>query len=106
MNAAIDEVLTDIEYVDGVLNYTVNSRVRPVNYTYDPPAGVPRNSGIVDARTVRIRNARLERGLGLDISGFELIPHRSTLTDWASFQDAERVKSVDHPEVERRLKAH
>jgi hypothetical protein len=106
MNAVTAEVLNDVHDVDAVLNYTLNTGVRPVNYTYDPPAGVPRNSGTVDARTVRIRNARLERGLGLDISGFELIAHHSTLTDWSSFQDPERVTSVDYPEVALHLKAH
>src|SRR5262249_30795301 len=38
--------------------------------------------------------------------GFELISHRSTLTEWAAFRDAERVKSIDYPEVEAALKAH
>ncbi|MGA2398691.1 MAG: CmcJ/NvfI family oxidoreductase, partial [Steroidobacteraceae bacterium] len=80
--------------------------VRPVNYTFDPPAGVPRNSGEVDARTVPIRNARSVRGLTLDVSGFETIWHRSTLTDWASFQNSELVKAVDYPEVEAALKSH
>ena len=53
MSAVIDEsrvgLSTDVE---AVLNYTRNTGVRPVNYTYDPPPGIPRNSGEVDARTV------------------------------------------------------
>jgi hypothetical protein len=54
---------------------------------------------------VTIHNARLERGLALDISGFEMITHRSTLVEFAQFQDADAVKSVDYPEVEAALRA-
>jgi len=107
MSAVIDEtrvrVSTDVQ---AVLNYTRNTGVRPINYTFDPPPGVPRSSGEVDARTVTIHDARRVGGLKLDASGFELISHDSTLTDWASFRDNERVRTVDYPEVEATLKAH
>lgn len=107
MNAVIDESRiarsTDVE---AELNYTRNTGVRPVNYTFDPPPGVPRYSGEVDARPVMIHDARRVTGLGLDVSGFELIHHRSALTDWKSFRDDERVKAVDYPEVAAALKAH
>jgi hypothetical protein len=107
MSAVIDEsrvgFSTDVE---GVLNYTRNTGIRPVNYTFDPPPGVPRYSGEVDARTVTIHDARRVTGLGLDVSGFELIRHRSTLTDWVSFRDDQRVKAIDYPQVEAALKAH
>jgi hypothetical protein len=88
------------------LNYTRNTGVRPVNYTFDPPPGVPRSSGEIDARTVTIHDARRAHDLRLDVSGFELLPHRSALTDWSSFQDTERVKAIDYPEVAAALKAH
>jgi hypothetical protein len=107
VNAAIDEGRfegsTD---VGAVLNYTRNTGVRPVNYTFDPPPGIPRNSGEIDARTVTIHDARRVTGLGLDVSGFELTHHRSTLTDWKLFRDDERVKTIDYPEVAAALKAH
>lgn len=107
MSAVIDESHVDLSLdVEAVLNYTRNSGVRPVNYTFDPPPGVPRYSGEVDARTVAIHDARRVGGLGLDSSGFELIHHRSTLTDWVSFQDDERVKAIDYAEVGATLKAH
>lgn len=106
MNAVVDDfVHGSCEDVQAVLNYTRNNGVRPVNYTFDPPPGVPRYSGQVDARTVTIHNARVERGLSLDVSGFELIAHRGTLKDFAAFQDAEAVKSIDYPEVEAALRA-
>jgi hypothetical protein len=107
MSAVIDEGRVDVSTdVEAVLNYTRNTGVRPVNYTFDPPPGVPRYSGEVDARTVTIHDARRVAGLGLDVSGFALIRHRSTLTDWASFRDDERVKAIDYPEVEAAFKAH
>jgi hypothetical protein len=107
MNAVIAESRaypsTDVE---ALLNYTWNTGVRPVNYTFDPPPGVARYNGEIDARTVSIHDARGIADLGLDISGFELIRHRSTLTEWLSFQDAEQVKTIDYPEVEAALKGH
>jgi hypothetical protein len=107
MSAVIAESIVDPRTeVRAVLNYTQNNGVRPVNYTFDPPAGVPRNSGEVDSRTVTIHNARHFQGLTLDVSGFETIWHRSTLTDWESFQNSERVKAIDYPEVEAALKSH
>ena len=107
MSAVIAESIVDQRAeVRAVLNYTRNNGVRPVNYTFDPPAGVPRNSGEVDSRTVTIHNARGFQGLTLDVSGFETIWHRSTLDDWESFQNSERVKTIDYPEVEAALKSH
>jgi hypothetical protein len=88
--------------IDAVLNYTRKTGVRPVIYTFEPPAGLPRNSGETDARSVTIRDARMVKGLALDLNGFEMISHRSTLSDWRSFQDADRVKAIDYPEVARR----
>jgi hypothetical protein len=92
--------------VQAELYYTRNTGVRPVNYTYDPPPGVPRSSGEADRRTVTIHDARGVAGLALDSSGFELIGHRSTLTDWAAFRDEEQVRRIDYPEVEAALKRH
>jgi hypothetical protein len=106
MSAVIDDAVGELTHVRAVLNYTRNTGVRPVNYTFDPPAGIPRNSGVVDGRTVTIRNARLERGLVLDVAGFELIRHFGSLADWASFQDSDRVKAIDYPEVVAALQKH
>lgn len=92
--------------VEAALNYTRNTGVRPVNYTFDPPDGVPRNSGEVDTRRVTIHNARLEIGLGLDRSGFTLIGQRSPLEDWTDYRDPDRVKANYYPAVEAALRAH
>jgi len=62
MSAVIDEAIDDSTTVRAVLNYTRNTGVRPVNYTFEPPPGVPRNSGEIDARTVTINDARRVTG--------------------------------------------
>jgi hypothetical protein len=107
MSAVIDQgavgASTDVA---AVLNYTRNTGTRPVNYSFDPPPGVPRSSGEIDARTVTIHDARQVRGLGLDLSGFDLLPHDSTLSDWASFQDKDRVTAIDYPEVAGAIKSY
>lgn len=106
MSATTEELtaLDESTEVEAVLNYTRNTGVRPVHYTFDPPPGVPRSSGEIDARTVTIHDARRNRGLALDVSGFELVRHRGTLSSWAYFHDAERVRAIDYPEVAAALK--
>lgn len=106
MSAAVDQVhlhpLTDVE---AVLNYTRDTGTRPVYYTCDPPAGLARNSGEIDARTVTVYDARGTSGLGLERSGFALIQYRSTLGDWSAVQDPELVHAIEYPEVEAALRA-
>jgi hypothetical protein len=106
MNTALkeleDELLTDVE---ATLNYTRRSDQRPVNYTYDPPEGIPRSSGEIDARAVTIFDARRRFGLGLDRSGFELVVHHSSLGDWEAFRDDDIVRAIDYPEVGAALRA-
>jgi hypothetical protein len=107
MSAVVDRSYFEnpVSDVRAVLNYTRLTGNRPVNYTFDPPPGVPRSSGELDPRLVTIHNARGYRDFDLDVSGFELIAHRSSLTDWSSFEDAHLVRAVDYPEVEAALKA-
>jgi hypothetical protein len=101
MNAVVKDLAPSTSSnVTAILNYTRNTGIRPVNYTFDPPPGVPRNSGEIDARTVTIYDARRERGLWLDASGFELVAHQGTLREFKDFQDPEAVRAIDYPEVE------
>jgi hypothetical protein len=59
MSAVIEESGVDLSTdVEAVLNYTRNAGVRPVNYTFDPPPGVPRYSGEVDVRRSNGRSGR------------------------------------------------
>jgi hypothetical protein len=91
-----------IEVVNAQLNYLAEATPKPVNYAYDPPAGVPRSSGKHVAQSVAIRNGRevLDK-LSLDTNGLVLTPHETAVRD---FYDSEEVKSVYYPEVERLLK--
>ncbi len=98
------------ESVEAELNYVRNTGVRPVNYTYDPPPGVPRNSGEVDTRRVTVRNARLasRADLSLDSSGFQLLSHRSALADAPAYVDDARIRDTYYREVEdvQRIRNH
>jgi hypothetical protein len=92
----------EIKVVSAQLNYLAAATPKPVNYTYDPPAGVPRRSGEYLPRWVAIHNGRevLDQ-LSLDANGFMLTPHETAVMD---FYDPDEVKSVYYPEVERLLK--
>jgi hypothetical protein len=49
-----------IEVVNAPLNYLAEATPKPVNYTYDPPAGVPRRSGKYVEQSVAVSNGRQE----------------------------------------------
>ena len=90
--------------VEAELNYLSPGERRPVNYTFEPPEGTPWSSGTLDARRVTIRNARplAEAGeVSLDRNGFQLVSHRSAVTD---FSDDSVIRLVYHPESEALLR--
>src|SRR5690349_16388099 len=65
-----------IEVVNAQLNYLAEATPKPVNYAYDPPAGVLRSSGKHVAQDVAIRDGReVLDELSLDTNGFVLAPH-------------------------------
>ncbi|HTT74761.1 MAG TPA: CmcJ/NvfI family oxidoreductase [Candidatus Binataceae bacterium] len=93
---------TGIEGVSARLNYLAEAIPKPVNYAYDPPAGVPRSSGKHVAHNVVIRNGReLLSKLSLDTNGFVLTEYETAVKD---FYDPDEVKSVYYPEAERLIK--
>jgi hypothetical protein len=103
MEASIQE-LTDaeIKVVNAQLNYLAEATPKPVNYAYDPPAGVPLRSGKYLAQTVAIRNGREQLNkFSLDTNGFVLTEDETAVKD---FYDPDEVKSVYYPEVERLIK--
>jgi hypothetical protein len=103
MEASIQE-LTDaeIKVVNAQLNYLAEATPKPVNYAYDPPAGVPLRSGKYLAQTVPIRNGREQlTKFSLDTNGFVLTKDETAVKD---FYDPDEVKSVYYPEVERLIK--
>jgi len=93
--------------IPATLNYLKKSSERPRTYTYDPPPGVPRYSGEVDARQVIVRDARLgaaAAGLTLDQAGFQLLSHTSALSRAEDYADEERVRSVYYGEAAELLR--
>ena len=59
MDASIQEQAdAGLEVVNARLNYLAEAIPKPVNYAYDPPAGVPRSSGKHVLQNVLIRNGR------------------------------------------------
>src|SRR4030088_1391087 len=97
-----DRAHAGIKAVNARLNYLAEATPKPVNYVYDPPAGVLRRSGKYVEQSVAIRNGREVVGeLSLDSNGFVLTPHETAVKD---FYDPDEVKSVYYPEVERLLK--
>ena len=97
-----DRTQAGIKVVNARLNYLAGATPKPVNYAYDPPAGVRRRSGKYVEQSVGIRNGRLELAeLSLDTHGFVLTPHETAVKD---FYDSDEVKSVYYSEVELLLK--
>jgi len=97
-----DRAHTESRVVNALLNYLAEATPKPVNYTYEPPAGVPRRTGKYLEQLVAIRDGREVLGeLSLDVNGFMLRPHETAVKD---FYDPDEVKSVYYSEVERLLK--
>ena len=103
MEASIQEQSdAEITVVNGRLNYLAEATPKPVNYAYDPPAGVARQSGKYLAQTVAIHDGReVLSKLSLDTNGFVLTEHETAVKD---FYNPDEVKAVYYPEVERLLK--
>src|SRR5260370_40380124 len=84
--------------VNAQVKYLASATPKPVNYAYDPPAGVPRSSGKYVGQTVAINNGRQKLGkLSLDTNGFVLTEHETTVND---IYDPNEVKYVYYPEDE------
>lgn len=89
--------------VEAQVNYLTPMTEKPVNYTFQPPPGVPWRSGKREAYRVEVRNARtLAARPTLDEQGFALFDHETSVRD---FCDAAEVRSVYYPEIEGVLKA-
>jgi hypothetical protein len=88
-------------FVEATLNYLADGSEKPIIYTYEPPAGIPRMTGKSEPRSVLIRNARLAEELSLDKQGFQLVHHETAVRD---FYDREEVEKVYYPEIEALLK--
>jgi hypothetical protein len=96
------DILANLTSVQADMNYLAPMLERPRNYTYEPPAGVPRSNTQHEAHRVAIHDARpIADRVSLDANGFALVNHRSAVRD---FFDDDEVRRVYYPEVERVLK--
>jgi hypothetical protein len=91
-----------IDSIEALLNYVTDASEKPVYYAFEPPPGIPRQSGQFAAQSIPIRNGRaLLDELSLDKQGFELVNHETSVSD---FYDRDEVQRVYYPEIERLLK--
>jgi hypothetical protein len=91
----------ELQYVEADLYYLIPMAEKPVNYTYEPPAGIPQHNGTYERRRLAIRNARtIAQDLSLDRQGFGLVSHSSNVRD---FYDDDEIRRVYYPEAEKLL---
>jgi hypothetical protein len=102
LQAKVHEIIT-LPFVEADMNYLAAMLERPRNYTFEPPAGVPRSNVQNEAHRVVIRDVRpVADSVSLDANGFALVKHKSAVRD---FFDDEEVRRVYYREVEQVVKA-
>ena len=93
----MSQSIETLPQVEAVLNYLAPMADRPRNYTYEPPAGVPRSNIVTDTHIVPVHSARpIAADVSLDREGFALLHQRSAVRD---FYDDEEVRRVYYPEA-------
>lgn len=96
------QLLKDIPHVEGELHYLTPTAEKPVNYTYEPPPGIPQRSGKYEIHKLPIYDARaIAEDVSLDRQGFALVEQHSAVKD---FYDRDEVQRVYYPEAEKFLK--
>ena len=95
-------IVEELPYVEANLHYLLPMAEKPVNYTYEPPAGIPRQNGVYEPQSLPIRNARSILGqISLDREGFALTEHH---TQVRNFYDEDELRNVYYREAEQLLK--
>lgn len=85
------------EFIEGIISYLEFDGQRPVTYLYEPPPGVPVQSGATIRYRLPIYNGRrVADQLTLDGAGFAFGRHQTKVVN---FYDPEEVKRVYYPEV-------
>ncbi len=101
MDRSVEQPET-LDAVKASLNYLAEGGEKPVLYPSVAGAGVTRYTGNRVAHVVSIHDGRpLRDKLSLDAHGFVLVRHVTAVSD---FFDADEVRTVYHPEVERLVK--
>ncbi|MEH2465424.1 CmcJ/NvfI family oxidoreductase [Nostoc sp.] len=102
-NQVLDRPISqELPYVETNLTYLIPTAERPVNYTYEPPAGIPRTNATYQTHKLPIYNARsISENISLDKEGFAFTGHN---TNVRNFYDEDEVRRVYYPEAEQLLK--
>ncbi|MDZ8088915.1 MAG: CmcJ/NvfI family oxidoreductase [Nostoc sp. DedQUE12b] len=102
-NQVIDRPISlDLPSVEANLSYLIPTAEKPVNYTYEPPAGIPRTNATYQTYKLPIYNARsISENISLDREGFAFTGHN---TNVRNFYDEDEVRRVYYPEAEQLLK--
>jgi hypothetical protein len=96
-------VIEKLPIVEAELSYLIPMVEKPVNYTYEPPTGIPRHNGKYETRRLPIRDARpIAQNLSLDREGFAFAVYHSNVQNF--YDDAE-IEGVYYPEAEQLLKS-
>lgn len=91
-----------VEFVNGAVNYAVDTGVKPVTHTAKVGSTPVERTGTHESRRVTIRNARpLAAELSLDREGFVFVRHDTRMVD---FYDEQEIRSVYYPEIDRLVK--
>jgi hypothetical protein len=94
---------TDTRAITAQLTYAVDTGEKPVNETFGPGHIRRRNTGKKEQRPVAIHDGRPLAGeFSLDRNGFVFVEHQTAVRD---FFDADELKAVYYPEVERLVQA-
>jgi hypothetical protein len=84
------------------LTYTVDTGVKPVTGTTGPDGTLRHRSGEFREHLMAIHDARERReSLSLEREGFVFVEHETRVVD---FHDAQELKTVYYPEIERLIK--
>ncbi|BAY17853.1 hypothetical protein NIES21_36950 [Anabaenopsis circularis NIES-21] len=102
-NQVIDKPLSyGLPSVEANLSYLLPMAEKPVNYTYEPPSGVPRTNSTFQTYQLPIHNARsISEKISLDQEGFAFTAHNTQVRD---FYDEVEIRHIYYPEAEQLLK--
>ncbi|ABA19728.1 conserved hypothetical protein [Trichormus variabilis ATCC 29413] len=102
-NQVLDKPLSyGLPSLEANLSYLIPMAEKPVNYTYEPPPGVPRTNGTFQTYKLPIYNARsISEKISLDEQGFAFTTYNTSVRD---FYDEEEMRQVYYPEAEQLLK--
>ena len=93
-----------LHHVDAELNYMAPMETRPRYLAYEPEPGEAQSNMAYDRHLMPIWDMRpIQHELDLDSEGFDLVEHRSAVTD---FWDDDEVRRVYYPEAEAFIKEH